>query len=225
MKKKLIIALGLTGIIALSVSIGAYAANPIKLFINGKAIATDVQIVKGSSYVPLKVVSESLGAEVKWDGVARTITITSGTPTATPIPVNPPKSFDVNVNVESGPMKLSISKVTFDPAYKKAEYYPVKKVVIFDVTVENTSADTVGWNVTSGTIVLNTKEQVNADSFSSDSVGGEFIGKVIKKGKIAFEVTSNFDEVNSINFKLDGAFNMKDYTRVGEDKTTEILLN
>jgi hypothetical protein len=93
LKKKFFISLGLVGIIALSISIGVYAASDIKLFINGKAIATDIQIIKGSSYVPLKVVSESLGAEVKWDGVARTISITSKTNTpaptespATPIP-------------------------------------------------------------------------------------------------------------------------------------------
>jgi hypothetical protein len=63
-KRKLLITFGLTAIIAISIAIGAYAASDIKLFINGKAIATDIQIIKGSSYVPLKVVSESLGANV-----------------------------------------------------------------------------------------------------------------------------------------------------------------
>lgn len=75
MKKKLFIALGLAGVIALSISLGVYAASDIKLWINGKAINADIQIVNGSSYVPLRVVSESLGADIKWDGVARTITV------------------------------------------------------------------------------------------------------------------------------------------------------
>lgn len=77
MKKKLLIALGLSGIIAASVAVGAYAASDIKLFINGKTIAADIQIVDGSSYVPLRVVSESLGADVKWDETTRSISITS----------------------------------------------------------------------------------------------------------------------------------------------------
>lgn len=76
MKKKLLIALGLTGVIAASVAVGAYAATDIKLFINGKIINADLQIVDGSSYVPLRVVSESLGANVKWDENKREIIIT-----------------------------------------------------------------------------------------------------------------------------------------------------
>jgi hypothetical protein len=75
MKKKLFITLGLTAIIATSIAIGAYAASDIKLFINGKLINADLQIVDGSSYVPLRVVSESLGADVKWDGDKREISI------------------------------------------------------------------------------------------------------------------------------------------------------
>jgi hypothetical protein len=75
LKKKLLIALGLSGIIAASVAIGAYAASDIKLLINGKLINADLQIVDGSSYVPLRVVSESLGAEVKWDEAKREISI------------------------------------------------------------------------------------------------------------------------------------------------------
>jgi hypothetical protein len=96
MKKKLFFALGLAGIIALSVSIGVYAAADIKLLINGKVIAADIQIIKGSSYVPLKVVSESLGAEVKWDGVKRTISITSGSPVNTPAPVGYTLEFPID---------------------------------------------------------------------------------------------------------------------------------
>jgi hypothetical protein len=76
LKKKLLIALGLTGVIAASIAVGAYAATDIKLFINGKIINADLQIVDGSSYVPLRVVSESLGADVKWDGEKREISIT-----------------------------------------------------------------------------------------------------------------------------------------------------
>ncbi|MFC5447584.1 stalk domain-containing protein [Paenibacillus aestuarii] len=78
LKKKVLIATGITAIVAAAFSIGVYAASDIKLFINGKQTSADVQIIDGSSYVPLRVVSEMLGANVKWDGDARTITITSG---------------------------------------------------------------------------------------------------------------------------------------------------
>jgi hypothetical protein len=79
----------LTGIITLSISIGLYAATDIKLWINGNLIDTDLQIVNGSSYVPLRVVSDALGADVQWDENDRTISITSKvevTPSPTPTP-------------------------------------------------------------------------------------------------------------------------------------------
>ncbi|WP_083689611.1 copper amine oxidase N-terminal domain-containing protein [Paenibacillus sp. FSL H7-0331] len=48
-----------------------------KLFINGKSVSTDIQIINGQSYVPLRVVSESLGADVRWDENSKTIAIAS----------------------------------------------------------------------------------------------------------------------------------------------------
>lgn len=75
MKKKLLIALGLSGIITASVAVGAYAASDIKLFVNGKKTTASVEIIDGSSYVPLRVVAEALGQEVKWDEAKREIHI------------------------------------------------------------------------------------------------------------------------------------------------------
>jgi len=223
MKKKIFISLGIVGITIAIFASGVFAASDIKLFINGNAVNSDIQVINGSSYVPLRVVSESLGAIVKWDGVARTISITSGTPAATPSPINSPKSYAVNVNVESGPMKMNISKVTLDPAYQKSAYYPTVNAIIMDVTVENTSTDTVSWYTDQGTAVLNTKEQADADTFNSDQVGGDFIGNVVKSGKIVITVKSDLTQISSITYKIDGPHNAN-YDRVGDDKTTEIIL-
>lgn len=77
LKKKIITAITAVVMVAAIFTAGVYAASDIKLFINGKAIETDIQIVDGSSYVPLRVVSDSLGADVLWDGKTRTITITA----------------------------------------------------------------------------------------------------------------------------------------------------
>jgi hypothetical protein len=96
LKKKLLITFGLAGIIAASVAVGAYAASDIKLFINGKLINTDLQIVDGSSYVPLRVVSDSLGAEVKWDEATRSITIVQpGVPQVTNAVGNSPEDIAI----------------------------------------------------------------------------------------------------------------------------------
>lgn len=86
MKKKLFIALGMIGLCAVVFSIGVFAASDIKLYINGKAIDADVQVIDGSSYVPLRVVSESLKANVYWNDATREIYITTATPVPTPSP-------------------------------------------------------------------------------------------------------------------------------------------
>lgn len=47
--------------------------------VNGKIVNIDIsaQVVKGNTLVPLRFISEALGAEVKWNQTTKTITITS----------------------------------------------------------------------------------------------------------------------------------------------------
>lgn len=81
--KKLIATFGMVSIVAASMAIGAYAADDIKLIVNGKQAASKVEIIDGSSYVPLRAVAEMLGAEVKWDEGKREIVITGKAENAT----------------------------------------------------------------------------------------------------------------------------------------------
>lgn len=79
MKRGLVIAFFafLAGVM-LTMSIAAYAANPIKIIVNGKEIKPDVppQIVNGRTLVPLRAIAEALGANVVWDGNSNTVMIT-----------------------------------------------------------------------------------------------------------------------------------------------------
>jgi hypothetical protein len=54
--------------------------------INGKSVYLDVpaDTLGGRTMVPLRFVSESLGAEVKWNGMTRTVLLSSGEPTDNP---------------------------------------------------------------------------------------------------------------------------------------------
>lgn len=55
-----------------------FAEQPITLIINGKTITNaSPQIISDRTYVPLRVISEELGATVEWDGVNRVVSITS----------------------------------------------------------------------------------------------------------------------------------------------------
>lgn len=141
MKKKILIALGAAGVIAASITFGAYAASDIKLLINGKTIDADVQVIDGTSYVPLRVVSESLGAQVNWDGDTRSVSITTGaSANQEPSPVKPdpepelvsvtaenrlgsPTNFNYKVNTADG---VKLTWVAKNLTNKTIKYYTLK---------------------------------------------------------------------------------------------------
>lgn len=68
----------LTVIMILSMLIGniAFAAEPIKVYVNNSRLDMEVmpQIQNGRTLVPLRAIFEALGAELNWDPVTRTVT-------------------------------------------------------------------------------------------------------------------------------------------------------
>lgn len=210
-----------------SFELGVHAASNIKLIINGKSIKTEVLSVKGTSYVPLRVVSENLGAKVNWNSGTSTITITSANSGSEPVTTTQPsqgssKSYPVNVTVNSGPMTMTISKVTLDPAYKQYESFSQAiQVLTLDVTVENTSVDPVSWSPAYGVIVTNTQEQTQGYHYS-DAVSGDFLGNVKKTGKLRFEIMGDLSAISSFKFMIEEPIG-SEYETVGEKTTTEVV--
>ncbi|MGG4397913.1 stalk domain-containing protein [Paenibacillus thiaminolyticus] len=62
---------------------GALAAGSYKLIVDGKKIDADIRDINGTVYVPLRTVSEALGAAVRYDKTSQTITLHSS-PRAAP---------------------------------------------------------------------------------------------------------------------------------------------
>lgn len=75
MKKKWLMSWGFGCSILFSLTAGAWAGSNITLIVNGQISPAEVRIIEGSSYVPLRAVSELLGAEVQWNDETRTITV------------------------------------------------------------------------------------------------------------------------------------------------------
>jgi hypothetical protein len=225
LKKKVLVSTGITAIVAAAFSIGVYAASDIKLIINGKQATADVQIIDGSSYVPLRVVSEMLGANVKWDGDTRTITIAGKDYDPNTAVKAPVKSYDVNVSATSGPIKFTVNKVTLDPAYKD-RYSDAFNALILDVTAENTTDDTITFAPIHGSIAMNTKEQVDSgETLSSDlTLDGDYHGKVIKTGKIVYKIKGNLADITSLNFNTTGVYNSASFAKIGNDISASIIL-
>lgn len=96
---------------------------------------------------------------------------------------------DINGVFESGPMKFTVEALQiakFNPNDDSKEMFDGKDeltVVTMKAVAENTSDDTISFYPDQSTVVTNTKEQKTAEVFFSDEVGGDFIGKVIKKVK------------------------------------------
>ncbi|MFD2670786.1 stalk domain-containing protein [Marinicrinis sediminis] len=224
MKKKIIItALSIFTLMAVFVA-GVFAASSgLTLIVNGKVSNAETKIIDGSTYVPLRAAAEMLGADVKYDASTRTVTIV-GKDTSANL-TSDLKTFNVNVNVTSGPMKLNVSKVTFDPAYREYSFSAeTQPVIILDVTAENTSDEKLTWYVDQSDMVLNTKEQIEDTLMSDSRVTSEFNGKVVKKGIVVFPVkNSHFKDITSMRLLLKYVID-KDFNRVADETETEIIL-
>jgi N-acetylmuramoyl-L-alanine amidase len=77
MKKFVSILLLMSLLFTLFASVGHAASTPPKLFLNGKELLSDVEprIEKGSTLVPLAILSEGLGYEVEWEGGPKKVTV------------------------------------------------------------------------------------------------------------------------------------------------------
>lgn len=69
--------LGSTACILTGFAWGAKAASDIKLYVNGQMSTVPIELIQDTSYVPLRSVSEMLGAEVRWEDNTRSVFITS----------------------------------------------------------------------------------------------------------------------------------------------------
>ncbi|ADL08520.1 N-acetylmuramoyl-L-alanine amidase family protein [Thermosediminibacter oceani] len=89
------IAIALLAILFLHTTVyAALPAEPIEIYINQKKIVSDVApiIYKDRTLVPLRVISENLGAAVHWDAVQRTVRVVSGK-TLIVLKINDTKAF------------------------------------------------------------------------------------------------------------------------------------
>ncbi|WP_273702724.1 copper amine oxidase N-terminal domain-containing protein [Thermoanaerobacter sp. A7A] len=78
MKKKWLVIVAAV-VLLLALTAGAFAANPIKIIVNGQVIKPDVppQIINGRTMVPIRWLAKALGVDVEWDGNNGIVKLTS----------------------------------------------------------------------------------------------------------------------------------------------------
>ncbi|OPX89633.1 MAG: hypothetical protein A4E53_01448 [Pelotomaculum sp. PtaB.Bin104] len=76
--KKILIGI-VIGVILTTSAMAFGDEKPIKIILDGKEINSDVppQIINSRTFVPIRVISEALGVDVKWDSETRSVILTS----------------------------------------------------------------------------------------------------------------------------------------------------
>lgn len=130
-----------------------------------------------------------------------------------------------NATVESGPMKLTIKTVAlteWEPTLEMAKLVGKEgrfTLASVAVEVENTSQETIAFYPDQATLVAK-KEQSQANLILTEPVGGDFIGQVIKKGKIAFVLDTPAQEIELVKMVINAPHNQK-FEKVGDQLTLE----
>lgn len=139
-------------------------------------------LYNGTTYLPVRAVSEAMGKQVKWDGAASSVYIYgSATPTAPSEGSPAPKDVAYqNISVTYSNIKLYVDDVLVTPKdaagntvepflYNGTTYLPVR-------AVGNALGKAVGWNDASKTVYLTTTSSQpisSDDDFADDEAYGE----------------------------------------------------
>lgn len=137
----------------------------------------------------------------------------------------------LNKKGESGPIKYNIKAIqvskltaTTDDMASALDVEKDKEVtlVAMDIEVENTSEKTINFYPDQSEITTNTKEQVSSEVFLSDSVGGDYIGKVKKSGTVFFILkNSSADDIDTITYHVDAPCD-ENFESVGDKVSVEL---
>lgn len=137
------------------------------------------------------------------------------------------KKLDVNETFTTGSFEIKISTISvaniMPNESSKAMFQGKDRATWLSIGMEvkNISPDTLSFHPNQGVVVVGS-EQKNADLLMSEDVGGDFIGEVIKKGRVLFVLDTLPDEVSSVKYVIDPPFSTTNYTgSLGEKLTLE----
>lgn len=126
----------------------------------------------------------------------------------------------INETQETGPFEMTLLHAQlsqFQPAPDYVDIFGGEDLVLitFQVEVTNNSEETNTIYPDQGVAVTDTGEQVNAEVFLSDQVGGDFFGEVTKSGDVFFLYEGDAEEVSSVRFIIDAPHD-ESFESIGE---------
>lgn len=133
----------------------------------------------------------------------------------------------LNISTNLGPITFKINKVQtsdFKPSKEYLDMFDSKEkltLIVFEVEAENTSDATINFHPNQAKLTTNTAEQIDASMVLSADVGGEYIGKVKKKGTVIFIASAAPNKITDVKFIVDGP-NDETFETLAERYTVEI---
>lgn len=202
--------------------------------VDGQKITLDVPatIIKGSTFVPIRFIGESLGANVVWAN--NTVLINSDQVIDKPDSVGEILESEIGTNQVvkaknrmaltkiSGPFAIKITDIQVSSLVTSKKYKELLNdkdrltMVTIAIEVANNSTGTHTINPDQGNIITNTNEQAQANLLLSNSVGSDFSGKTMKKGNVVFLLDSKAQDIKNIKYSINAGFD-ENYNSVGND--------
>lgn len=134
----------------------------------------------------------------------------------------------LNISTNLGPIIFKINKVQtsdFKPSKQYLDLFDGKEkltLIVFEVEAENTSDATINFHPNQAKLTTNTAEQIDASMVLSEDVGGEYIGKVKKKGTVIFIASAAPNKITNVKFIVEGP-NDETFETLAERYTVEVL--
>lgn len=167
----------------------AQAAPTVDIIINGQQIPSDVQpvIVEGRTYVPLRVVSENLGARVTWMEKDRQVVINWKTDTT---PDLPRTSEDISIILDGQVLKIP---ATYGKPFINSQW---RTMIPLRAVGEALDCE-VQWLAQSYTVVIDSKAQLEDRRLFTDLAAYKtnlklMDGTVINSASLAGKTPSSF---------------------------------
>jgi len=139
------------------------------------------------------------------------------------------KAKKVDDTFTTGSFEMTIGTISIAEIMPKQSYRQIfdnrekATLVSIGMKVENTSPETIMFHPNQGTIVVG-QEQKDANIFMSDNIGGDFIGQVIKEGKVMFIMTTPPEDISSVKYVVTAPFSMSQGS-IGDDLTLEFAVD
>lgn len=131
-------------------------------------------------------------------------------------------NYDIDETLEDGPFEVVLKHAQlsqFEPKADMKEYFESDSLAMVTLKMEvtNDSEDTNSIYPDQGTMVTDTGQQVEAEMFLSDDVGGDFHGEVTKDGDIFFFFDGEAKDIKNVRFIIGAGHDENIESFDGED--------